>query len=111
MTRKIPPAIVFGLSSIVSMAALATPAHAEDKKAAQIHIRGSIVNFGETTLQVKTREGEAVDVALADGWTPPGIANAKVTEIKPGDYVGVASIPREGAGEGSSGGILNPTAA
>ena len=77
MTRKIPPAIAFGLSSIVSMAALATPAHAEDKKAAQIHIRGSIVNFGETTLKVKTREGEAVDVALADGWTPPASRTQK----------------------------------
>ena len=87
--KKIFPALALGLTTVLS-----APVHAEDKKAAPIHVRGSIVTYAGSTLKVKTREGEAVDVALADDWKVASVANAKVTDIKPGDFVGIASLPK-----------------
>ncbi|WP_292177724.1 hypothetical protein [Mesorhizobium sp.] len=110
MMKNLLPALALGLSSISSMAALATPAHADDKKSVQLHVRGSIVNFGETTLKVKTREGETVDVALSDGWKLASVANAKVTDIKPGDFVGIASMPKDGGGDGALEVLIFPPA-
>lgn len=98
------------LSGISSAMVLASPAHAEDKKAEQVHVRGSIVNYSGSNLKVKTREGEAVDVALADGWKVSSVANAKVTDIKPGDFVGIASLPKEGGGDGALEVLIFPPA-
>jgi hypothetical protein len=108
--KNILPALAIALSSISSVAILATPAHAEEKKPAQIHVRGSIVNFGGSTLKVKTREGETVDVALAADWKLASVANAKVTDIKPGDFVGIASMPKDGGGDGALEVLIFPPA-
>ncbi len=110
MMKNHLPTIALVLSSLSSMAILVTPAHAEDKKAAQIHVRGSIVNFGGSTLKVKTREGETVDVALAADRKIASVANAKVTDIKPGDFVGIASMPKDGGGDGALEVLIFPPA-
>lgn len=110
MIKNILPALVLGLSAIASPAILAVPLHAEDKKAEQVHVRGSIVDYGGSTLKVKTREGETVDVTLADGWKVSSVANAKVTDIKPGDFVGIASLPKEGGGDGALEVLIFPPA-
>ena len=110
MMKHLIPAMALGLSGLVSGATLATPAHAEDNKAAQIHVRGSIVNFAGSTLKIKTREGETVDVALADGWKVASVANASVTDIKPGDFVGIASLPKQGGGDGALEVLIFPPA-
>src|SRR3954453_8053276 len=89
------------LSGISSAAILVMTAHAEDKKPAQVHVRGRIVSYGGSVLKVKTREGDTVDVALADDWKLASVANAKVTDIKPGDFVGIASLPKAGGGDGA----------
>jgi len=110
MMKNIMPALAIALSSVSSMAILTTPAHAEEKKATQIHVRGSIVAFGGSTLKVKTREGETIDVTLADGWKLASVANAKVTDIKPGDFVGIASMPKDGGGDGALEVLIFPPA-
>ena len=110
MMKHLFPAVALGLSGIVSGALLATSAQAEDKKPAQIHVRGSIVNFAGSTLKVKTREGETVDVALADGWKVASVATANVTDIKPGDFVGIASMPKQGGGDGALEVLIFPPA-
>ncbi|CAN7710439.1 hypothetical protein LJR231_005943 [Phyllobacterium sp. LjRoot231] len=110
MIKNILPALMLGLSGIASTAILASPVHAEDKKAEQVHVRGSIVSYSASTLKVKTREGETVDVALADDWKVSSVANAKVTDIKPGDFVGIASLPKEGGGDGALEVLIFPPA-
>ncbi|WP_037082722.1 hypothetical protein [Neorhizobium vignae] len=95
------PAFAFGLASVFSVTVISAPASAEDKKAAPIHVRGSIVDYQGSTLKVKTREGETIDIALADDWKVAGVADAKVTDIKPGDFVGIASLPRADGGDGA----------
>ena len=103
-------ALFLGLAGIASLSTLASGAHAEEKKAAPIHVRGSILAATASTLKVKTREGETVDVALADGWKLAGVAKASVTDIKPGDFVGIASLPKAGGGDGALEVLIFPPA-
>lgn len=104
------PAFALGLTSILSVTTLSASAYAEDMKAAPIHVRGSIVNYAGSTLKVKTREGETVDVALADDWKLAGIADAEVTDIRPGDFVGIASLPKADGGDGALEVLIFPPA-
>lgn len=59
---------------------------------------------------MKTREGETVDVALAADRKIASVANAKVTDIKPGDFVGIASMPKDGGGDGALEVLIFPPA-
>ena len=108
--KNVFPALVLGLTSILSVINLSAPAHAEDKKVAPIHVRGCIVTYAGSTLKVKTREGETVDVALADDWKLASVADAKVTDIKPGDFVGIASLPKADGGDGALEVLIFPPA-
>ncbi|NEI57840.1 hypothetical protein GR200_05850 [Rhizobium leguminosarum] len=110
MIKNILPALVLGLSAIASAAILPAPVHAEDQKPEQVHVRGSIVNYSGSALKVKTREGETVDVTLADGWKLASVAKAVVTDIKPGDFVGIASLPSAGGGDGALEVLIFPPA-
>jgi len=103
--KRIIPALALGLTTILSV-----PVHADDKKAAPIHVRGSILTYAGSALKVKTREGETVDVALADDWKVASVANAKVTDIKPGDFVGIASLPKADGGDGALEVLIFPPA-
>ncbi|MBY5424716.1 MULTISPECIES: hypothetical protein [Rhizobium] len=110
MIKNILPALVLGLSAIASAAILPAPVHAEDQKPEQVHVRGSIVNYSGSALKVKTRVGETVDVTLADGWKLASVAKAVVTDIKPGDFVGIASLPSAGGGDGALEVLIFPPA-
>ncbi|MBA1271800.1 hypothetical protein G7026_00390 [Pseudomonas azotifigens] len=115
-------ATVVGLS--LSMGTGST-AFAQSAKAEPVRVRGALVSLNDQALSVRTREGQTVNVALAQGWTLSGVARADIADIKPGDYVGIASLPTEngedgalevmifppelkGAGEGSFGWDLKP---
>ncbi|TAU82585.1 hypothetical protein [Rhizobium leguminosarum] len=110
MIKNILPALVLGLTAISTAALPGAPARAEDQKPEQIHVRGSIVAYSGSALTVKTREGETVDVTLADGWKLASVANAAVTDIKPGDFVGIASLPSAGGGDGALEVLIFPPA-
>ena len=104
------PALALGVASVFSVTVFSTPASAEDKKAAPIHVRGSIVDYQGSELKVKTREGETIGVALADDWKVAGVADANVTDIKPGDFVGIASLPKADGGDGALEVLIFPPA-
>ncbi|MBY5413062.1 hypothetical protein HFO98_32510 [Rhizobium leguminosarum] len=110
MIKTILPALLLGLAAIASAALPAEPVHAEDQKPDQVHVRGSIVSYSGSALTVKTREGETVGVTLADGWKLASVANAAVTDIKPGDFVGIASLPSAGGGDGALEVLIFPPA-
>lgn len=76
----------------------------------RIRVRGTIISLNGQTLTVKTREGETANVMLAEGWTVSGVARASMTDIKPGDFVGIASLPREGGGDGALEVLIFPPA-
>lgn len=108
--KNVFPALALGLIGILSVSLPSPPASAEEKKAAPVHIRGSIVDYQGSTLKVKTREGETIDIALADDWKVAGVADAKVTDIKPGDFVGIASLPKAEGGDGALEVLIFPPA-
>ncbi|MBY5441100.1 hypothetical protein [Rhizobium leguminosarum] len=85
-----------------SLVALALSQAAQAQDAERIRVRGAIESLSGDTLVVKTREGNDAKVALKAGWKVGGIKKASVEDIKPGDFVGVASLPK---GTGPDGAI------
>lgn len=59
-----------------------------------IRVRGTIISYDGTTLTVKTREGTTAKIALENGWKVSSVAKASITDIKAGDFLGIASVPK-----------------
>jgi hypothetical protein len=78
--------------------------------AENVRVRGTIVGLEGSTLTVKTREGPNTAVALKPGWKVAGIAKASVEDIKPGDFVGIASLPTTAGGDGAVAVLVFPPA-
>jgi len=89
---------------------LALPATAQAQTAEQTHVRGSVVSLNGKVVKVKTREGKTVDVTLADGARVASVARASITDIKSGDFVGIASLPKEDGGDGALEVLIFPPA-
>ncbi len=87
----------------LQMAALALAATlaASAVSAEGVRIRGTVASIGGDTLVVKSRDGDNVTIALGLGWKAGGIAKAKLADIKPGDFVGIASLPNAAGGAGA----------
>jgi hypothetical protein len=90
--------------------ALPATAQAQAPHAAPTNIRGSIVSFANNIVKVKTREGKTVDITLAEGGHIAGVARAAVTDIKPGDFVGIASLAKADGGDGALEVLIFPPA-
>lgn len=78
-------------------ASAASAAGAADK----VRVRGTVTSFSGNQLQVKSREGKPVTVTLKDGWKISAVAKAQVSDIKTGDFVGIASLPKSEGGDGA----------
>lgn len=57
-----------------------------------VHVRGTIESLNGSTLVVRSREGAPVTVKLNEGWGVSGVKAATLEDIKPGTFVGVASV-------------------
>jgi hypothetical protein len=98
MNLKLPQA--FGRAiAVVAFVGIAAPSPA--LAAEVVHVRGAIVGVDGSTLTVKTREGPNAAVALKPGFKVAGVAKASVEDIKPGDFVGIASLPTSSGGDGA----------
>ena len=98
MNLRLIPALVGGSAVAVGLA-IAIPA--PTRAAEMVHVRGAIVSLDGSTLTVKTREGPDAAVTLKPGFKVAGIAKASVSDIKPGDFVGIASLPTAAGGDGA----------
>jgi len=67
----------------------------------QVHVRGTVVDLDGSTLKVATREGKTQAVTFAKGWVLSGVARAAIADIKPGDFVGIASRATANGGDGA----------
>jgi len=103
-------AVLAGSTLALSAACLAVPAVAQAQNTEQVHVRGSIVAVDGSNLKVRTREGKTVDVTLADGARVAGVARADIGDIKPGDFVGIASLPKADGGDGALEVLIFPPA-
>ena len=81
------------------------PAQAED-----VRLRAKVISLNESTLWVKTREGTDAAVTLKPGWKVTGVAPASLADIKPGDFVGIASLPKPSGGDGAIEVLVFPAA-
>jgi hypothetical protein len=81
MTRNI-------LRTIAAIALLAAPAFAQ---APQSRFRGIIASFDGTTLVVQTPDGKTTSVAVPADVRINANGKAKLSDIKPGDFVGSAA--------------------
>jgi hypothetical protein len=69
--------------------------------AENVRVRGTIASLEGSTLTVKTREGPNTAIALKPGWKVAGVAKVSAEDIKPGDFVGIASLPTAAGGDGA----------
>jgi hypothetical protein len=99
-TVGVVSALTFPLMASIS------PARAADG----VLVRGTIVSAGGSMLTVKTREGATAAVALEDGWKLTGVAEAALDDIKPGEFIGIASVPSAAGEDGAVEVLVFPTA-
>lgn len=97
-------------SIVIPSAYLAAPVAAHAATGEQANVRGTIVALIGNTLKVKTREGKTVDVALAEDARIAGVAKAAIGDVKSGDYVGIASLPKADGGDGALEVLIFPPA-
>jgi hypothetical protein len=57
-----------------------------------VRLRGAITAIDDKTVTIATREGATANVKLADNWTVGLVVPASLADIKPGTFVGVASL-------------------
>ena len=57
-------------------------------------IRGEITAVRGLDLQVKARNGEALPIRLAENYTVTAVVPLALEAIKPGQFVGAASLPQ-----------------
>ena len=82
------------------------PAQAADN----VRVRGTVASLEGSTLTVRTREGRTSALALKPGWKVAGVAAASLGDVKPGDFVGIASLPTASGGDGAIEVLIFPPA-
>ena len=75
-----------------------------------MRVRGTVVSFEPSLLTVKTREGDTEAIKLAAAWKVSGVAKASADQIKPGDFVGIASVAKADGGSGALEVVIFPAA-
>lgn len=92
---------LFSLVATTALLAAGSSTALAADAADKVHVRGTVVALTGDQLQVKSREGKAVTVKLKEGWKLSSVAKASVSDIKAGDYVGIASMPKSEGGDGA----------
>ena len=81
---------LFAGLAVASVAFLTTAAAMA--QSAPTRVRGTISAIDGKTVTVATREGSTATIALNDKWTVALVAPVSVEDIKPGSFVGIASM-------------------
>ena len=78
--------------------------------AERARVRGTVESINGDTLKVKTRDGKDATVMLKSGWAVTGVVKASATDIKPGDFVGIASQATDSGVNGALEVVVFPAA-
>ncbi|MBT2303175.1 hypothetical protein J7E70_22250 [Variovorax paradoxus] len=97
-------------ASLVALAIVIPIASFAAGPEATVRVRGTVVARNGDQLEVKAREGNLVTIKLRQGWTANGVAKAAISDIKQGDYVGIASLPKAQGGDGALEVLIFPAA-
>ena len=98
MNMKLPKAFA---GAIAVVALFGNGVLSPVQAAENVRVRGTVVGLEGSTLTVKTREGPNAMLMLKPAWKMAGVAKASVEDIKPGDFVGIASLPTAAGGDGA----------
>ena len=90
--------------------AVMTVANAASADGVETRVRGTVTSLTGTDLLVKSREGSSVPITLKPDWKVVGIGKASVSDIKVGDFVGIASLPTVDGGDGALEVLIFPAA-
>ncbi|MET0617893.1 MAG: hypothetical protein ABWZ54_08975 [Luteibacter sp.] len=101
---------LFALVATTALLAIGSANALAADAADKVHVRGTVIALSGDQLQVKSREGKNVTVKLKEGWKLSSVAKASVGDIKAGDYVGIASMPRSEGGDGALEVLILPPA-
>ena len=77
---------------LFTAALAAAPLAAQTPEPARV--RGTVVSIEGPKLVVHPKSGADITVMLADKWTPVGVLKASMADIKPGVFIGTASMPQ-----------------
>jgi hypothetical protein len=66
------------------------------QKAETVRVRGVIVSLDGSMLTVKSRQGADVSIKLADNFRVASVVKASAADIKPGVFIGTASVSKAG---------------
>lgn len=75
-----------------------------------VRVRGVVETSDATKMSVKTREGASTPVTLAATAKVMAVVKASIEDIKPGDFVGIASLPKSRGGDGALEVLIFPAA-
>src|SRR4051812_941151 len=79
--------------SLVLIVLLVAPSLAQSPPTAvPSRVRGTVEKLDGQTLAIKMREGPVATIALAPNFTVNGVVKKELSDIKEGDYIGVASL-------------------
>jgi hypothetical protein len=95
---------------LATLALAATLASTLATAADGVRVRGTVASISGDTLVVKSRDGDNVSIKLKPDWKAGGITKAKLSDIKPGDFVGIASLPTAAGGDGALEVLIFPPA-
>jgi hypothetical protein len=87
--------------ALIAVLLISTAGAQSAEAAATVRIRGVVESLQSDTLMVKSRDGKDVTVKLKAGWTATGVVKASIADIKPGDFVGIASEPTDSGVNGA----------
>ena len=59
-----------------------------------VRVRGTIDSVDAQTMTVTSRDGQKIALAIAPDVVVTAIISAKITDIKPGCYIGTAAMPQ-----------------
>ena len=100
-SRRFVLSLVAASAFVATSFAVLPHASAADGAENKMNVRGSVVSLSGNTLQVKSRDGKMLNVALADGFKVSGVTTAGMADIQPGSFVGIASLPKADGGSGA----------
>lgn len=63
-------------------------------QAATQRVRGAIESLANGVLTVKTADGKDVAVKIPDNYKVAAVVKKSLSDIKPGDYIGTAAMPK-----------------
>src|SRR3982750_2752281 len=76
---------------LTTISLLSPPAFAQAPQT--VGVRGAITSVSEDSIKVHTNRGEDLSIRINDDTQVRAVTLAKVTDIKPGSYIGSAATP------------------